>query len=230
VASPETSAPVKVLRRALIFLGPPGAGKGTQAREISRRYGVPHLSTGDMLREHIAKGTGLGRRAKPIMESGQLVSDQIVLEMVEERISRADCAGGLVFDGFPRTLAQAEALEKIFEGHHLGRPLVVNFVVDPELMFHRMSGRRTCSQCGQIYNLHDSPPRQPGRCDICGGALVQRPDDREDVMRERRAAYERQTRPLVDYYQARGQLFNLDGSKDVESVRRDLLALLDRAS
>lgn len=221
---------MKVLSRALIFLGPPGAGKGTQAREISRRYGIPHLSTGDMFREHIVRGTDLGRRAKPVMDSGQLVPDEIVLGMVEERISRPDCAAGFVLDGFPRTLAQAEALEKILEGHHLGRPVVVNFVVDPELMFRRMEGRRTCSQCGQIYNLHDSPPRQPGRCDKCGGALMQRPDDRPEVMRERRAAYERQTRPLVDYYQARGQLFEVDGSKDVESVRRDLLALLDRAS
>ncbi len=183
-----------------------------------------------MFREHIARGTDLGRRAKPVMDSGQLVPDEIVLGMVEERISRADCAAGFVLDGFPRTLAQAEALEKILEGHHLGRPVVVNFVVDPELMFRRMEGRRTCSQCGQIYNLHDSPPRQPGRCDKCGGALVQRPDDRLEVMRERRTAYERQTRPLVDYYQTRGQLFEVDGSKDVESVRRDLLALLDRAS
>ncbi len=211
-------------------MGPPGAGKGTQAREISRRYGIPHLSTGDMLREHVARGTDLGRRAKPIMESGQLVPDEIVLGMVEERISRPDCAGGFVFDGFPRTLAQAEALEKIFKGHHLGSPLVVNFLVDPEQMFQRMSGRRTCSQCGQIYNLNDSPPRQPGRCDKCGGALVQRPDDREDVMRERRAAYERQTRPVADYYRQRGRIFELDGSKDVESVQRDLLALLERAS
>jgi adenylate kinase len=221
---------VKVLRRALIFLGPPGAGKGTQAREISRRYGIPHLSTGDMFREHIARGTDLGRRAKPVMDSGQLVPDEIVLGMVEERICRPDCTAGFVLDGFPRTLAQAEALEKILEGHHLGRPVVVNLVVDPELMFRRMEGRRTCSQCGQIYNLHDSPPRQPGRCDKCGGELVQRPDDRPEVMRERRTAYERQTRPLVDYYQTRGQLFEVDGSKDVESVRRDLLALLDRAS
>lgn len=221
--------PVKGLRKALIFLGPPGAGKGTQAQEVARRYGVPHLSTGDMFREHVAKGTELGRRAKPIMESGQLVPDEIVLGMVEERISRPDCAKGFVLDGFPRTLAQAERLGLILSRLPQAPVLVVNLAVNHEDVIRRIAARRTCGKCGALYSAAGQMPRSAGICDKCGGQVVQRGDDREEVVRSRLAAYEKQTRPLVDYYQKRGELVELDGSKDVESVRRDLLALLERA-
>jgi adenylate kinase len=218
----------KKLRRALIFLGAPGAGKGTQAKEIARVYGVPHLSTGDMFRDHVARGTELGRRAKPIMEAGQLVPDEIVLGMVAERIARPDCAEGFVFDGFPRTLGQAEQLGKILERTRLGRTVVLYLGVNPEELIRRIDSRRACAACGTIYNLTVHPPRQEGKCDKCGGALVQRADDREEVVRERLAVYERQTEPLVKYYQTRGELFEVNGAREVEIVRRDLLAILEK--
>jgi adenylate kinase len=224
--SPTTAG--KKLRRALIFLGAPGSGKGTQAKEIARIYGVPHLSTGDMFRDHVARGTELGRRAKPIMEAGQLVPDEIVLGMVAERIARPDCAGGFVFDGFPRTLGQAEQLGKIHESARLGRTVVLYLGVNPEELTRRIGSRRACSACGAIYNLTVLPPRQAGKCDKCGGALVQRADDREEVVRERLAVYERQTEPLVKYYQKRGELSEVDGAREIEVVRRDLLAIIEK--
>ncbi len=213
-------------RRALIFLGAPGAGKGTQAAEIARIYGVPHLSTGDMFREHVSRGTELGRRAKPVMDAGQLVPDDVVLGMVEERIRRPDCANGFVFDGFPRTIGQAEELGRVLARAKFGPPLVLLLKVDPEELIRRISSRRACAACGAIYNLTLQPPRQAGKCDKCGGELVQRADDREEVVRERLAVYERQTKPLVEFYRTRGELVEIDGAQDVQAVRRDLLAVL----
>ncbi len=218
----------KRLQRALILLGAPGAGKGTQAREVARIYGVPHLSTGDMFREHVAKGTELGRRAKPIMESGRLVPDEIVLGMVEERVARPDCAAGCVFDGFPRTLAQAERLEEILSLLPLRRAMAVNLAVDHEVVVQRIISRRTCSKCGAIYSMGAKMPQVPGKCDVCGGEIIQRPDDREDVVRQRMAAYQEQTRPLIEFYRKRGQLLEVDGSRDIATVQRELLALLER--
>ncbi len=217
------------LRRAVILLGPPGAGKGTQAKEVARRYGLPHLSTGDMLRDHVGRGTALGRRARPIMERGELVPDDIVLGMVEERISRPDCANGFVFDGFPRTLPQAEKLDGILRGRDLGQPLVLHFVVDAGRLRQRLTGRRTCSVGGEIYNIYDRPPKVAGRCDNDGGELLQRPDDRDEVIAERLAAYERQTRPLVDYYRGLGVLRDVNGSGEVSAVARAVLEILTRA-
>jgi len=230
-AKSEPGSPAAGLKRALILLGPPGAGKGTQAREVAKVYGVPHLSTGDMFREHVAQGTELGRRAKPIMESGQLVPDEIVLGMVQERVARPDCAAGCVFDGFPRTLAQAERLEAILGGIPglAGRSLAVNLAVDAEEVVRRIASRRTCRKCGAIYNTGGRMPRVPGVCDVCGGEVIQRPDDREEVVRQRLAAYEQQTRPLVDYYRKHGRLIELDGSRDISTVQRDLFAALERA-
>ncbi len=220
-------AVLEALKRAVIFLGPPGAGKGTQAKRLAQRYGVPHLSTGDMFRDHVSRGTELGRLAKPIMERGELVSDEIVLGMVEERVSRPDCANGFVFDGFPRTLAQAEKLDLILERRHFGRPLVIHFLVDQDALLRRLTGRRTCIVGGEIYNIYEHPPRVDGRCDNDGGALVQRPDDRPEVIRERLAAYERQTKPLVDYYRQRGVLVEVDGAANMETVARSLLRILE---
>lgn len=222
-------SPAKKLERPVILLGPPGAGKGTQSKQVAQVYRVPHLSTGDMFREHVAKGTELGRRAKPIMESGQLVPDEIVLGMVEERVARPDCSGGFVLDGFPRTVPQAERLEEVLGHLPLKKLLAVNLVVNRELAISRIAGRRTCSRCGAIYSTEGTAPAKPGKCDSCGGDLLQRPDDREDVVRQRLEAYDRQTRPLVDFYRQRGQLAELDGSRDVTVVQRDLLALLDKA-
>ena len=224
----SSSATVKALDRAVIFLGPPGAGKGTQAKKVAQLYGVPHLSTGDMLREHVAQWTELGRQAKPIMERGELVSDEIVLGMVEERIARPDCAHGFVFDGFPRTLPQAEALDRILERRKFGRPIVIHFVMDYDSLFRRLTGRRTCSLGGEIYNVYDRPPKVEGLCDHDGGELIQRPDDRPAVIHERLNAYDRQTKPLVEYYRSRGSLEEVNGSADVEEVTRELLAILSR--
>ncbi len=224
-ARPETQVAAKGLGRAVIFLGPPGAGKGTQAKQIAQEYGVPHISTGDMFREHVSRGTPLGLRAKAIMERGELVPDDLVLSMVEERISRLDCADGFILDGFPRTLPQAQRLDEIL-GRCKVQPLVVHFVVDQNQLIRRLTGRRTCGICGAIYNIYEHPPKVAGRCDRDGGELVQRPDDREEVIAERLAAYERQTRPLVDYYRGRGVLRDVDGMAAPEAVTKDVLELL----
>jgi adenylate kinase len=223
---PEAGVAAKGLDRAVIFLGPPGAGKGTQARQIAENYNVPHISTGDMFREHASRGTPLGLRAKAIMERGELVPDDLVLSMVEERISRPDCADGFILDGFPRTLPQAEKLNEILRRRFKAEPLVVHFVVDQNRLIRRLTGRRTCAIGGEIYNIYDHPPRVPGRCDRDGGELVQRPDDREDVIAERLAAYERQTRPLVDYYRGRGVLKDVDGMATPAAVTKNVLEVL----
>jgi adenylate kinase len=223
---PEAGVAAKGLGRAVIFLGPPGAGKGTQARQIAESYGVPHLSTGDMFREHVSRGTPLGLRAKPIMERGELVPDDLVLSMVEDRISRQDCADGFILDGFPRTLPQAEKLDEILRRRFKVEPLVVHFVVDKNQLMRRLTGRRVCGIGGEIYNIYDHPPKVPGRCDRDGGELIQRPDDREEVIAERLAAYERQTSPLVDYYRQRGVLKDVDGMAAPQAVTKNVLELL----
>jgi adenylate kinase len=217
------------LKRALIFLGPPGAGKGTQAKRIAKELGVPHLSTGDMLREAVANGTALGTQAKPIMDRGDLVPDSIVLGMVEERLKRPDCAGGFIFDGFPRTLPQAEELDRILHRSGFGSPLVIEFHVAAETLIKRVSGRWTCSVGGETYNINDRPPKVPGICDVDGGKLVQRDDDRPEIVKERFAAYERQTKPLSEYYRTHGVLKVIDGAQSVDAVTKALNAILQGA-
>jgi adenylate kinase len=216
------------LKRALIFLGPPGAGKGTQAKVVADVHHLPHLSTGDMFRDHVGRGTELGARAKPIMERGELVPDDIVLGMVEERIARPDCANGFVLDGFPRTIPQAQGLDALLARRGFGRALVLHIAVEYEKLLRRLTGRRTCSKCGAIYNIHDRAPKAAGKCDLDGGELVQRKDDREEVIRERIAAYDKQTKPLIDYYRGQGGLKDIDGAADPETVTRAVLALLAR--
>src|SRR6266849_10639472 len=222
-AAPAGSKSVEQLDRAVIFLGPPGAGKGTQAKELAAHYAVPHLSTGDMLRENVAKGTPLGAKAKPIMERGELVPDSLVLKMIAERIERPDCSHGFVFDGFPRTVAQAQYLGEMLKQHGHRRPLVIHLVIDPSLLLRRLTGRRTCKACGEIYNIYERPPEVEGRCDNDGGELVQRPDDREEVVAPRLQAYEKQTAPLVAYYRRLGRLHDVDAAKSVEEVGRQVL-------
>ena len=217
------------LNRALIFFGPPGAGKGTQAKRVAERFHVPHLSTGDMLRDAIARGTELGRLAKPIMERGDLVPDDLVMRMVEERLSQLDTAGGFIFDGFPRTVPQAQQLDAILERRGFGKPLVVDIEVDHDRLLRRLAGRWMCSVGGEIYNVYDAPPKVPGVCDREGGKLIQRPDDRPEVVKERLKAYELQTKPLEDYYRRQGVLETLDGSAVVEEVSNALAAILERA-
>ena len=220
--APDTRHPER-LDRAVIFLGPPGSGKGTQAKVLAAKYHVPHLSTGDMLREHVGKGTALGIKAKPIMERGELVPDSLVLKMVAERIERPDCAHGFVFDGFPRTVAQAKYLGELLKQHGYKRPFVIHLVIDTSILMRRLTGRRTCKMGGEIYNIYDRPPRVEGVCDNDGGELFQRPDDREEVIGPRLQAYEKQTAPLAAYYRRLGLLHDIDASKSVEEVRRQAL-------
>ena len=217
------------LDRAVIFLGPPGAGKGTQAKELARYYGVPHLSTGDMLRENIAQGTPLGIQAEPIMKRGELVPDSLVLKMVAHRIEQADCTHGFVFDGFPRTVAQAQYLMILLRQNGYKPALVVHFVIDPALLLRRITGRRMCKVGGEIYNIYERPPKSDLKCDHDGGELEQRPDDREEIVGPRLRAYERQTEPLVAYYRRLGRLHQVDASQSVEEVKRQVLAIVRKA-
>ncbi len=217
------------LRRAVILLGPPGAGKGTQAQRIARRYGLPHLSTGDMFRDNIQRDTELGRKAKPLMERGELVPDEIVLGMVEDRISQVDCHNGFVFDGFPRTLSQAEDLDRICRRHNFGFTVVLHMVVDQDLLMRRLMGRRICKAGGHIYNVYDRPPKRDAICDEDGSELIHRPDDTESVIRERLAAYEKQTHPLVAYYKGHGLLSPVDAMADADAVTAGIMKVLDGA-
>jgi adenylate kinase len=218
--------PVGKLDRAVIFLGPPGSGKGTQAKELARQYGVPHLSTGDMLREHVSKGTPLGLKAKPIMERGELVPDSLVLKMVAERIERPDCEHGFVFDGFPRTVAQAKYLGEMLRRQGFKQPFVIHMVIPISVLMKRLTGRRTCKVGGEIYNIYERPPKVEGICDTDGGELIHRPDDREEVVAPRLNAYEKLTAPLVQYYRRLGALHDVDANRSVEEVRREINQLV----
>ena len=217
------------LGRAVILLGPPGAGKGTQAQRIAQRYNLPHLSTGDMFRDNIHRCTELGKKAKPLMERGELVPDEIVLGMVEDRINQPDCVNGFVFDGFPRTLQQADDLERICQDHHLGCTIVLHMVVDPALLMRRLTGRRICKADGHIYNVYDRPPKREGICDVDGSQLIHRPDDSEGVIGERLAAYNRQTQPLVEYYTKRKLLSPVDAMASADAVTEAIARILNGA-
>jgi adenylate kinase len=213
----------------VILLGPPGAGKGTQAQRITQWYRVPHLSTGDMFRDNIRRGTELGMKAKPIMERGELVPDEIVLGMVEDRIAQPDCAQGFLFDGFPRTLAQAVALEGICQRRKLGGTLVLHLAVERDLLMRRLTGRRICKAGGHIYNIYDHPPKREGVCDEDGSELIHRPDDTEPVIKERFATYDALTLPLVEYYSAKGVLNTVDAMSDADTVAGKIRKILDGA-
>ncbi|MEG9194681.1 MAG: adenylate kinase [Candidatus Methanoglobus sp.] len=212
----------------LILLGAPGAGKGTQAKFIVEKYGIPQISTGDMLREAVAKGTELGKKAKEFMSQGRLVPDEIVIGIVKERLRQKDCEWGFILDGFPRTIAQAEALDRIMA--EMGRKIdaVINISVPEEEIVRRIVNRRICRECGAIYHLIYDPPKRPGICDKCGGELYQRDDDREEVVRQRFAVYRKSTQPLIDYYRKRGVLYEVDGTKDIESVKSEILSILEK--
>ncbi len=207
----------------LILLGPPGAGKGTQATLLRERLGVPQVSTGDMLRAAVAAGTPLGREAKAFMERGALVPDAVIIGLVEERLQAADCARGYILDGFPRTLAQARALEAL-PGVQIEH--VLSLEVPAEDVVRRIAGRRTCRRCGAMYHVTYSPSREPGRCDACGGETVQREDDREETVQRRLAVYAEQTAPLLAHYEAAGLLRRVAGTGGIDEIfRRSLQAL-----
>src|SRR5512146_2986442 len=192
--------------RLLILLGPPGAGKGTQARAIAREFGIPHVSTGDILREAARKGTSLGVAAKAKMDRGELIPDEVVCRIVEDRISKPDCRDGVILDGFPRTLGQARFLDDFLQRNGGGRPLVLNLHLEPQLVIKRLTGRRVCPKCGEIYNLYLNPPGQDGICDKDGSELIQRRDDNEETIRQRLLAYEHETVPLIDFYRRKNSL------------------------
>ncbi len=208
----------------VVLLGPPGAGKGTQARRLATRWSVPQVATGDMLREAVAHGTQLGLEARRYMDAGELVPDAVIIGLVRERLAQPDGRKGFVLDGFPRTAAQAAALDQLLEAE--GTPLdrVVLFQIADEDLVARLTGRRVCRSCGRNYHVTLSPPRVPGRCDACGGELYQRTDDEEATVRRRLAVYARDTRPLVDYYQRRGLLTAITGAGTMDAVHADLVA------
>lgn len=213
----------------VVLLGPPGAGKGTQAEGLKARYGVPHISTGDMLREHRQQGTELGRQAQAYMDAGELVPDGLILEMVAQRLSQPDAARGFLLDGFPRTLPQAQALQGRLEDLGLRLDRVVYFQVSDDELVERLSLRRVCPRCGRIYHLRNSPPRRESVCDLDGAALAWREDDQEAVIRNRLRVYHDQTAPLVDFYRGLELLATVDASRDPDTVRAQLTELLDGA-
>lgn len=208
-----------------IFLGAPGAGKGTQARMLSKEFAIPQISTGDILREAVRNQTPLGLAAKKKMDAGELVSDDLVLSIVAERVRQPDCLPGFMLDGFPRTLGQAEALNGILNELGFPQPLVFNIEVPEEDLYKRLTGRRTCSGCGQIYNIFFQPLKVEGQCDRCGGALAQRKDDTIEVIRERLKEYARQTQPLIQYYQGKGRFFKINGAQGVDEIQKHIVML-----
>jgi len=215
--------------QALIFLGAPGAGKGTQAREVSKHFSIPQISTGDMLREAVRNRSPLGLAAKAKMDAGELVPDELVCRLVEQRIGQPDCQRGFILDGFPRTLAQAEFVDRMLQAKGRGNPLVLDIKADRDLLLKRLTGRRTCSLCGELYNVYLNPPRVDSVCDKDGGRLLQRADDSEETIRQRLAAYEKQTSPLIDYYQSKGLLQEVDGNRRPEFIAKELIDFLGKA-
>jgi adenylate kinase len=207
----------------LILLGPPGAGKGTQAKRLQERYGLLQLATGDMLRAAVTSGSGLGQRVKAIMEAGRLVPDAIMIEMIADRIDQPDCATGFILDGFPRTVPQAEALDAMLTERGRALDHVILMEVDEKALVARIAGRVTCPDCGASYNERSNPPRIAGKCDNCGGAdLVHRADDRPEAVKTRFEAYRNQTAPILPYYRARGILRAVDGMAPIDEVTREI--------
>ncbi|HEC12594.1 MAG TPA: adenylate kinase [Acidiferrobacteraceae bacterium] len=211
----------------IILLGAPGSGKGTQAKLLVEKYNVPQVSTGDLLRAAVKAGTALGQRAKAAMDAGQLVSDDVVLGMIEERLTQSDAKGGFILDGFPRNIPQAQELDAKLAW--LGRPLQIALLVavDNDILIKRLTGRRTCSSCGQMYNIHFASPKTQGKCDKCGGSLMQRSDDNEATIRKRLEVYESETAPLVAYYKAQGKLRRVNGMDQVDEIFIHICDMVD---
>jgi adenylate kinase len=207
----------------LVFLGPPGAGKGTQAKLLSQRMGFLHLSTGDLLREAVKNQTPLGKKAKEYMDRGELVPDELIVQLIEETMPKD---GNVILDGFPRTVNQALALEEMLKGKGEKISKVLFFDVHDEVIIDRLSGRRVCSKCGAVYHVKYNPPKVEGVCDLCGGTLVQRDDDKEEVVRKRLEVYRKQTQPLVEFYQERGIIYKLDAGKGVEELFEEVKGLV----
>ncbi len=211
----------------VVLMGPPGAGKGTQAELIKVRFPIPHISTGDIFRDAVQQGSELGREAQKYMSTGQLVPDGITIAIVKERLTQADCDKGFLLDGFPRTVAQAQALDQALAELGKNIDLAINIDVPPELLVKRLSGRISCLECKRVYNLSFNPPKEQGKCDSCGGELVQREDDRGETVAKRLEVYGRQTRPLLQYYAEKGLLLNVEGSLGSNEVFTKIRAKLE---
>jgi adenylate kinase len=210
----------------IVIMGPPGAGKGTQAEFIKNQYPIPHISTGDMFRDAVSRGTELGKEAKKYMDAGKLVPDEVTIGIVEERLAEADCNKGFLLDGFPRTTVQAEALDRVLGARSRKIEAAINISVPNEVLIERMSGRVSCQQCKAVYNLKFNPPARSGVCDKCGGELVHRSDDNGETVAKRLDVYLEQTAPLLDYYAGQGVLQEIDGNRESKLVFADIEKLL----
>ena len=210
----------------LLLMGPPGAGKGTQAAELVKRFDIPHISTGDMFRAAVKEGTELGKQAKACMDAGKLVPDEVTIGIVRDRLARNDCQKGFILDGFPRTVEQADALSKILESLDLNLTRVLNIHVPAEDLVERAVGRRICKSCGATYHVKFNPSQKDGVCDECGGNLYQRADDNEETMKNRLSVYEDSTRPLIEYYKKAGVYTEIDGRQPIEKVTEELVNVL----
>ena len=211
----------------LVILGPPGAGKGTQAEYIVEKYNIPHISTGDIFRENIKNNTELGKEAKSYMDKGLLVPDDLVIALVEDRLNKDDAKEGFLLDGFPRTVAQAVSLDSILDKNEDKLTKVINISVDPEILIERAVGRRVCKTCGMTYHVKFNPPKEEGVCDKDGTKLIQRDDDTEETVKTRISVYFDQTAPLIDYYRAQNLLIDIDGAKDIDKVFDDIVIGLE---
>lgn len=212
----------------IILLGAPGSGKGTQAKILVDKFSIPQISTGDLLRAAVAEGSELGRQAKKIMEAGQLVSDKIVLCMINERLQQEDTKNGFILDGFPRNQSQGLALDTLLEELNVTIDIAVFIDIDPEKLVARLTQRVTCTDCGQMFNLLSSPPIKSGVCDKCDGSLAHREDDNEKTIRKRQNVFLEQTSPLVDYYKKQNKLHTFEGTQSINKVQEDISAVLDQ--
>lgn len=210
----------------LILLGPPGAGKGTQAAKIIEKYNIPHISTGDIFRENIKNGTELGKKAQEYMNKGQLVPDELVVEIATDRLAKDDCKNGFLLDGFPRTVFQAEELDGFLESKGSKIDHVLDIDVDREELMIRLTGRRVCSKCGASFHVVNIPPKKEGICDVCGGELIQRKDDNEETAANRIEVYNKETKPLIDYYEKTGNISHIDGTTGLENVFNTIVGIL----
>jgi len=207
----------------LVIFGPPSAGKGTQAQKLSKKYGIPQIATGDLLREHVAKKTPIGLKVKAILDAGKLGPDDLIVEIIKKRVSLPDCRTGYLLDGFPRTMNQARELEKMTD-----IDLVLNIVVDHNALVDRAVGRRICSKCAAVYHVKSNPPKKPGICDKCGSTLIQRDDDKEETVQKRLRVYQEQTAPLIEHYRGKGKLVDIDGSAGIDGVFEQMVKAISK--